>query len=84
MAFELIQYFLSPAPFVSLLAFVVVPAYKRIVLEDGVNLLWTIFFGAFWRVVYPWLLSFEMVQEMIRNATMTTDTTRGDHVKLEL
>ena len=83
-AFELLQYFISLAPLVSLLAFVTIPAYKRIVFEEGVTLLWTVFFGAYLGVLVLWLLTFEAVQEIVRNVTMSANATHNWPIDPEL
>lgn len=80
---EHLQYFLSTAPLVTLLAFIVVPAYKRIVFEDVLSLIWTMFLAAVFGVVWPWLRTFDFVQEMIELAAVDrkgTNNSIGDNV----
>lgn len=59
------------SPFATLIAFILIPAHKRIVFEAGVDLAWKVFWGAFLHVVVPWAMEKEFVQEFLRNVTET-------------
>ncbi|KAF2483880.1 hypothetical protein BDY17DRAFT_309245 [Neohortaea acidophila] len=59
----------SLTPPLSLLAFIVSPAHQRIVFEDGVYLVFTVFFALFLGKLGPWLMTFELVQEAWKNGT---------------
>lgn len=52
-----------------LVAFILIPAQKRIVFEAGASLAWVVFVGAFLHVLIPWLMSKELFQEFLRNIT---------------
>lgn len=74
--FEFIGCFVGPAPLVSLVGFIVVPAYQRIVFESGMHLVWTTFISAVLNVFVPWMMSLEIMQEGIRNASIAANEER--------
>lgn len=57
------------APFATLVAFILIPAHKRIVFEGGVDLAWNVFLGVSINVVVPWAVKTEFVQMVLRNMT---------------
>lgn len=61
--------FFGIAPLVTLVGFILVPAHKRIVFEEGVDLAWQLFFGAFLSVMMPWAMEKEFAQEFARSVT---------------
>lgn len=75
---ELMAYIFSLKPWMSLLAFIIVPAHKRVVFEESMGLVWTIFYGAFMSVAFPWAL------EVVRNSNISINDTTLDSANLEL
>jgi hypothetical protein len=61
--------FFSVAPFVRLIAFVVVPAYKQILFIEAIELVWAVFTMQFLRMMASWAVKTEFVQAVMRNVT---------------
>ncbi|RYO36438.1 hypothetical protein AA0111_g2859 [Alternaria arborescens] len=61
--------FFSVAPFVRLIAFVVVPAYKQILFIEAIELVLAVFTMQFLRMMASWAVKTEFVQAVMRNVT---------------
>ncbi|CAN9222585.1 unnamed protein product [Alternaria alternata] len=61
--------FFSVAPFVRLIAFAVVPAYKQILFIEAIELVWAVFTMQFLRIMASWAVKTEYVQAVMRNVT---------------
>ncbi|KAB2109021.1 hypothetical protein AG0111_0g2686 [Alternaria gaisen] len=61
--------FFSVAPFVRLIAFVIVPAYKQILFIEAIELVWAVFTMQFLRMMASWAVKTEFVQAVMRNVT---------------
>ncbi|CAI9636974.1 hypothetical protein GT037_004093 [Alternaria burnsii] len=61
--------FFSVEPFVRLIAFVVVPAYKQILFVEAIQLVWAVFTMQFLRMMASWAVKTEFVQAVMRNVT---------------
>ena len=73
----------------TLIGFLIVPAYKRIVFEAGMDLLWNAFFGAFLRIIIPWFMSIEGMRDAMINGILAEQnaslaTMNGSFVEHEL
>ena len=60
---------MSIGPLASLIGFVVIPATKRVVFEEGIDTVEAVFFSAFFRLAIPWVVRTKIVQEFMGNFT---------------
>ena len=73
-----IGHLFTPETLASLIGFIIIPAYKRIVFIAAVDLLFVVFIYGLLGAMIPWLMTFEVVREGIkkgaeasRNASMS-------------
>ena len=65
--------FFMTTPIVLLASLIIVPAHQRIVFVGAVDLVLSIFFGAFLEVFVPWIWRQEWMQDILRNMTNSTE-----------
>ena len=56
-------------PLFTFISFIIVSAPKRIVVEEGIELIWTVFFGVFLKTIVPLVMSLGDTQDALRNTT---------------
>lgn len=62
--------FFGIGPLATLVAFIAVPAYKRMVFVAGMACAWYAFALSFLRIAIPWIIQRDFIQEGMRNATV--------------
>lgn len=70
--------FFSATPLVTLMAFIFVPAHKRIVFIQGCDLLVTLFVQTVVRVFATWAVKTEFAQTVFRNMTDYANTAQAE------
>lgn len=61
--------FVDIRPLAALIAYIVIPAHKRIVFVEGVATLWCLFFGLFFSRLVPYVLNSEFARMLAANVT---------------
>jgi hypothetical protein len=73
LVYNLFSTYFSPEPLAVLIAFVVVPAHKRLVFIMGADLIWGLFYHTVVRAFAVWALKTEFLQQLMRNITASTE-----------
>ncbi|KAI1841508.1 hypothetical protein JX266_012260 [Neoarthrinium moseri] len=64
--------FVSIRPLASLIGFIVIPAHQRPAFQAGMDLVASVFFSAFFRLVIPWAVKTDFVQRVLKEQAETT------------
>jgi hypothetical protein len=69
--------YFSPIPLAVLIAFIIIPAHKRVVFVTGAELVGTVFYHTIVRVFAIRLVKTDLVQKALRNMTAMAEKNAG-------